>query len=280
MAWEFTDDVTVYLERVWPLLVAHPVDNTLALTVVEAARAGQRWSDEPMLFGWYQQGSQVSGAVLQTPPYELVLAVVPDGAVDDLVITLHARQVWVPGVYGDPDLVECFAKRWIAGTSWRAVVSMHQRLYALGTLHPPASPPAGGAQRAGREDFDLALGWFVEFAREIGARAAGLERTVGRRIDHGLVWLWHDPAGVVVSLAGRNPTLGGVARLGPVYTPPQHRRRGYGAAVTAACTRDALCGGAQHVVLFTELANPTSNALYQRLGYRPVSDRTITTFMH
>ena len=89
MAWEFTDAVTVYLERVWPLLAAHPVDNTLALTVVEAARAGQRWSDEPMLLGWYQQGPQVSGAVLQTPPYELVLAVVPDGAVDDLVSTLH-----------------------------------------------------------------------------------------------------------------------------------------------------------------------------------------------
>src|SRR2546423_13823489 len=109
MAWEFTDDVTVYIERVWPLLAAHPVDNTLPLTVVEAARAGQRWSEEPLLFGWYQQGPQVSGAVLQTPPYELLLAVVPDGAVDDLVITLHARQVWVPGVYGDTDLVECFA---------------------------------------------------------------------------------------------------------------------------------------------------------------------------
>ena len=92
------------------------------------------------------------------------------------------------------------------------------------------------------------------------------------------MWLWHDPTGVVVSLAGRNPTLAGVARLGPVYTPPQHRRRGYGTAITAACTRDALRGGAHHVVLFTDLANPTSNALYQRLGYRPVSDRTITTF--
>ncbi len=63
------------------------------------------------------------------------------------------------------------------------------------------------------------------------------------------------------------------------HTLPQHRQRGYGAAVTAACTDDALCSGAQHVVLFTDLANPTSNALYQRLGYRPVSDRTITTFM-
>ena len=280
MAWEFTDDVTVYIERVWPLLAAHPVDNTLALTVVDAARAGQRWSDEPVLFGWYQQGPQVAGAVLQALPYELLLAVVPDGAVDDLVITLQARQVWVPGVYGDTDLVECFAKRWTAGTSWRAVVTMRQRLYALDALQPPIALPAGRGRQAGRGDFDLVLEWFVEFHREIGVGAFGLERTVGRRIDNGLVWLWQDLTGVVVSLAGRNPTLAGVARLGPVYTPPQHRRRGYGAAVTAACTADALGGGAQRVVLFTDLANPTSNALYQRLGYRPVRDRTITRFMH
>jgi predicted GNAT family acetyltransferase len=65
-----------------------------------------------------------------------------------------------------------------------------------------------------------------------------------------------------------------------VYTPPQHRRCGYGAAVTAACTRDALRHGAEQVVLFTDLTNPTSNALYQRLGYQPVRDRTIMKFMH
>ena len=278
MGWAFTDDVAVYVQRVWPLLAADPVEHIVALTVIDRLRGGQRWSDAPLLLGWYQQGTVVSGAVLRTPPFELLLAVVPDGAVEQLVATLRARQIPVPGVNGDTDLVACFVKRWIAATSGHVGARMHRRLYALGTLQPPTPLPAGGARLAGSDDFALVLGWFVAFHREIGGRGLALERTVSTRIDQGLVWLWHDPTGEVVSLAGRTPTVAGVAHLAPVYTPPQHRRCGYGAAITAACTRDALGRGAQHVALLTDLANPVSNALYQRLGYRPVRDRTIVQF--
>lgn len=79
-------------------------------------------------------------------------------------------------------------------------------------------------------------------------------------------------------MAARNATAAGVARVGPVYTPAERRRHGYGAAVTAAGTQDALDRGAQQVVLFTDLANPTSNAIYQELGYRPVTDRILACF--
>jgi predicted GNAT family acetyltransferase len=86
-------------------------------------------------------------------------------------------------------------------------------------------------------------------------------------------------------MAGRNATAAGVARVGPVYTPPAHRRRiaahrrhGYGAAVTAACTADALARDATHVVLFTDLANETSNANYQEIGYESRTDRVIYRF--
>lgn len=72
--------------------------------------------------------------------------------------------------------------------------------------------------------------------------------------------------------------VAGVTRVGPVYTPPEGRRNGYGTAVTAACTAGALQAGAEHVVLFTDLANPISNSIYQQIGYRPVSDRVILSF--
>lgn len=78
-------------------------------------------------------------------------------------------------------------------------------------------------------------------------------------------------------MAGRNQAAG-VARVGPVYTPTDHRRLGYGAAVTAACTRDALDRGVDAVVLFTDLANPTSNAIHQQIGYRPVRDQSVIRF--
>jgi predicted GNAT family acetyltransferase len=79
-------------------------------------------------------------------------------------------------------------------------------------------------------------------------------------------------------MAGVSRPAAGMVRVAAVYTPPDRRGRGYGGAVTAAVSRAALDGGATDVVLFTDLANPTSNALYQRLGYRPVEDRTVMEF--
>ncbi|MGW0659232.1 GNAT family N-acetyltransferase [Streptodolium elevatio] len=72
--------------------------------------------------------------------------------------------------------------------------------------------------------------------------------------------------------------FGECAHIGPVYTPPEHRGRGYGAAVTAARTEAALAAGADEVLLFTDLANPTSNSIYRKIGYEPVEDRVILTF--
>jgi predicted GNAT family acetyltransferase len=84
--------------------------------------------------------------------------------------------------------------------------------------------------------------------------------------------LWEDPGGTVVSVGGHTAAAAGVARVGPVYTPPPCRRRGYGAAVTAYVTQLALDSGADGCMLYTDLANPTSNAIYQEIGYRPLGD--------
>jgi predicted GNAT family acetyltransferase len=80
-----------------------------------------------------------------------------------------------------------------------------------------------------------------------------------------------------VAMAGRTPVADGMSRVTPVYVPPEHRRQGFGAAVTAAVSRAALDAGAEHVLLFTDLTNPTSNSIYQKIGYRPVSDFRVVT---
>jgi predicted GNAT family acetyltransferase len=81
-----------------------------------------------------------------------------------------------------------------------------------------------------------------------------------------------------VSLAARTPAVAGVARIAPVYTPPEHRRHGYATAVTAACTADALARDAERVVLYTDLADPSANAMYQRIGFRPIGGRRVMRF--
>jgi len=94
---------------------------------------------------------------------------------------------------------------------------------------------------------------------------------VDERIGYGGFTVWETADGPV-SLAGRTRAVAGQARIGPVYTPPEHRGRGYGGAVTIAVSQQALAAGVNDVLLYTDLANPTSNALYQRLGYQPVTD--------
>lgn len=100
---------------------------------------------------------------------------------------------------------------------------------------------------------------------------------VDDRLGFGGLALW-EHAGTPVSLAGRTRPAAGLARVGPVYTPPELRGRGFGGAVTAAVTQAALDGGAEGVMLFTDLANPTSNTLYQRLGFHPVTDWVVLKF--
>ena len=98
-----------------------------------------------------------------------------------------------------------------------------------------------------------------------------------QRVAAGQFQLWeHDDQ--VVSMAGFSEPVAGVARVGPVYTPPAHRNRGYGTAVTATASAAALSGGATHIVLYTDLSNPTSNAIYQTIGYHPHHDAEERTF--
>jgi predicted GNAT family acetyltransferase len=155
---------------------------------------------------------------------------------------------------------------------------MRMRLYALGQLLPPARPPPGQARTASAEDTAMLLAWLDAFHDEAGPQGPNeSERLVNDRIGFGGLVLW-ERYGRPVSLAGRNRAAAGQARIGPVYTPPELRGRGFGGAATVAITQAALDDGAEGVVLFTDLANPASNTLYQRLGYRPVSDWTVLRF--
>lgn len=280
MPWSFSDDPHRYAEHVLDLLTARPDANTVALTVLETLRAGQRFSDVAPLFGWYETGGAVTGAVSMTPPYGVLLGELPAGSEDELVAGIRERAAEVPDVMGTADAASRFAASWTAGASLRAEVAMRQRVYTLDGLRPPTPPPAGKARAAVPADLDLVMDWVTRFHQEAEASAATPQPEIyQRRIEFGLLWLWQDEQASPVSMASRNVTVAGVSRIGPVYTPPDSRRHGYGAAVTAACTQDALDCGAHQVVLFTDVANPTSNGIYQQLGYRALDDRLILRFV-
>jgi GNAT superfamily N-acetyltransferase len=272
MPWHFTADPDAYADHAWDLLAATPAEHTVSLTIIESACRGFRWSDDPMLFGWYADDGGVRGAISWTPPFELLLAAVPDDTVDDLVGGLRERGVALDGVNGTEAAVERFVAAWSPA---EAALKFRMRLYKLGTLVSPAV--AGTARPARAGELDLAVRWLSAFQEDAGVHQTDTEPMARDRIGDGRLWLWEDD-GAVVSLAACNAPAAGVARIAPVYTPPEHRRRGYGAAITAACTADALARGAEHTVLFTDLANPTSNSIYQQIGYRPIGDYRVVSF--
>ena len=120
--------------------------------------------------------------------------------------------------------------------------------------------------------------FYTAFQAETPTPSTDVLPLVRERLDDRRLWLWEDGSGAPVSLAARTPAVAGVARIAPVYTPPEHRRHGYATAVTAACTADALARDAERVVLYTDLADPSANAMYQRIGFRPIGGRRVVQF--
>jgi RimJ/RimL family protein N-acetyltransferase len=274
VSWRFSEDVEPYAEAVLPLLRQDPAARTVALTVIDALRAGHRFSDEPMLFGWLEEDGEARGAISHNPPYDLLLSVVPDAA--ELASALREAGAAVPGVNGEVETVEAFAAAWIDGTALEAKKWLEMRLFELGTLAPPDPPPPGAARTATTADLELAMRWFDAFTDELGLPARMEEPRVRALIDDGLLWLWED--GEPAALAFRTTAAEGVARVTCVYTPPERRGRRYGGAITAATCADALARDAERVVLFTDADNPAPNVVYERIGFRPVADHRVVRF--
>jgi predicted GNAT family acetyltransferase len=146
-------------------------------------------------------------------------------------------------------------------------------MYRLGELARPPGVPGYPVTAAFPADIALVAEWLGAFHDEAQPHAPveDWRALAERRVAAGEVHLWHDD-GASVALAAVSAPAGAVARVGPVYTPPGQRRRGYAAAVTAEATAAALVCGAEHVALYTDFANPTSNSIYQTIGFWPDHD--------
>jgi GNAT superfamily N-acetyltransferase len=261
MTWHETTDVEQFLAATADLLLPDPGRYTVALTQAET----ERHRPGRTRFAWWDAGAgEVTGAAMNCPPFPMLVCTSPDEALPGLLA------LWRPDRVNGPTALAVQLAALAAGT---AQLLGAQRLFRLGTLTSPQVP--GAARIAEARDRDLVLGWFLAFMAE--GHPLHVEDDVEAQVDERLAQesflLWDDDG--PKSLAGGRPPAFGAVRVGPVYTPPEHRGRGYGGAVTAAVTQRALDRGASEVVLFTDLTNPTSNALYPRLGYRPLADHAV-----
>jgi GNAT superfamily N-acetyltransferase len=266
--------------------------NTVLLTVAEQIRVNPaQYTPSPVgepgadpdpatapLFGWWTgPAGDVAGAFLHTPPHPLLLTAVPAHVAGDLAAALAGRPL--AGVNAYAGAAQAFAARWRDATGQRSTVRRRLRLYRLDELAWPDPAPAGAPRDACEADVPLVSEWFTAFGREVDDLDGEEEQAAAVRdkLSYRGVLVW-EAGGVPVSIACVTRQVDGMVRVGPVYTPRESRGHGYASAVTAAISARALDAGAREVLLYTDLANPVSNSIYQRIGYRPVEDRVALGF--
>jgi GNAT superfamily N-acetyltransferase len=280
MPWVLSDSLPDYSATAEGLVRARAVRNTILLNVAETlrARGPAAFGPDRPLFGWWLPPGTgaVSAAFLHTPPYPVVLTSMAAETAAELAPALASRRRALGGVNADQPVAAAFAAAWHELTGDAVEETMRSRLYQLGELKPPEPFPPGRGRVAGPDDRGLLIAWTQAFGQE--AHTVGDSTAlVDARLSFRGYTLW-EQAGQPVSVAGLSRQVAGQVRVGPVYTPREHRGRGYGGAVTWTASQAGRRAGAAEVVLFTDLANPVSNRLYERLGYQPVADRLIVAF--
>jgi uncharacterized protein len=273
-------DAASFLAQAGEFLGAREAEHNLILGLASRLQAEPLLYDEPAYLAVVTEGDEVVGAALRTPPHNLALSEIDDAAAIPPLLD-HVRGVYatLPGVSGPKEWVGEFAQAWRAATGDTIRMEIAQRIFSADHVDPPRETP-GSMRDYDRSDRELAARWMDEFVAEAlpGPTPDSSEEFVDRREadpDAGLVF-WED--GEAVSLAGFGGRTPNGIRIGPVYTPPDLRGRGYASALTAALTQRLLDEGRRFCFLFTDLANPTSNSIYQRIGYRPVSDVDMWSF--
>ncbi|AKJ12500.1 acetyltransferase [Streptomyces incarnatus] len=282
--WYLTEDLDEFLSRAGGFLRSRPALHTVPLTVTDALRRRglHLYGEQAPLFGLLEADAgpvrAVRAALLHTPPFHLHVTALTPQAAGALVARWAELGRPLPGVSGPRETAETFAAAWQRHTGTTVGIDKRQRLYRLAELTVPAPRPQGRARIAGPADRELLVRWFEEFKESTGSVGQEPGHWADARISYGGVTLWESPDGTPLAMAGATPETAGQVRVAPVYTPAGLRGRGYAGAVTAEVSRAARDAGATEILLFTDLANPTSNGLYQRIGYRAVADFAVWRF--
>ena len=230
-----------------------------------------RSTDAP-LFAWVEGAAgEVVGAALRTPPRRLLVSTMSPAAAGALMAKLLEVDRELPGVNGPQPAASHAAQAWRSCAGGAVTPLMSQAIYWLEHVQDPPRPPAGRLRPADQSDRDLMIDWTHAFNRNAGLPDVAVESEVDRRLRDRRMFVWSDGR-ETVSMVGTAPPVAGVVRLGPVHTPPDRRRRGYATALVAEVSRRALAAGAAKCMLYTDLANATSNSIYQAVGYRRSSD--------
>jgi predicted GNAT family acetyltransferase len=267
-----------FLARARAELERNEVLNGLPLGItLRLQKFPERIEIPPYLATVEDEGKLLAAAVM-TPPFRLLVTSIQGGAFGEapalLIHNLREHGWPVPGVMGPSYLSDLFAQTWTSLTGEVSHLRTHERLFELTQVIAPRPGP-GQLRIATPDNTALVVRWIKAFQEEAlhtslsDGEALVWART---RIGNAEVYLWVLPDGAIVSLVATTRPISRVISIAPVYTPPELRGQGYASRSVAALSQHLLDSGWQRCSLFTDLSNPTSNSIYQQVGYRPVCD--------
>ena len=269
MRFVLTRDPAEFAARTARLFSERIECNVLATVLMNVLDGGHTDSAPVLVYGEVE-GDEVRFAALRTPPWPILASPLEGSATEFVDLWLRADPE-VDGVTSVPGTARAIAAAWARRTGGTARRRLREAMHILYEVGDPPRPAAGELRLAEPADRSLLVGWLRDFVTEAGlAGATQAEAMIDGRMRRQGLLVWDDEQ--PVSMVGVTPEVARVVRIGPVYTPPPERRRGYAGSAVAAASRRALAQGAERCMLYTDLDNPTSNKIYAEVGYRRSGD--------
>ncbi|WP_203334146.1 GNAT family N-acetyltransferase [Planococcus beigongshangi] len=272
MKWNFYEDPNVFYEKTENLLYLNEDKNSLFLGIINQIKAGRY---EHYYLALAEEGDEVLAAALMTPPHPLQLIVFTEFPDLDfeLVRVLKQRDIGVSGVIGDKETVQSFADFWVAETGQTIELHMDEGLYRIDAVVKGLERSPGTWRVANKKDADLLAEWFLQFEKDAGTGASS-QKEAGAKIDKFLddkeVYIWEVDGETVSCMKKSRPSRNGIT-VSFVFTPQEHRRKGYARTLVAEVTEELLLEF-DFVMLYTDLKNPTSNKIYSEIGYEKIAN--------
>ncbi len=265
------EQVNPFYEKTQDYLLIHPAEHNLLLGIIQTLiEHPQRYNSVPYLVA-VESDKKIVAVAIRTPPYGLVLSRITDEkAINIIAQDLEQNKVELPAVSSPKKEAKAFVQIWYNLTHKSYNLEMQLRIHQLNQVHliPETS---GYLRQAIESEHHLLLQWYQAFIDEaMPLSPEKAESMLDSHLSQNLIYLWQDKIPVSMAVGTGTKRIGG--RIGPVYTPPEFRRRGYASSCVAALSQHLLNQGYPFCYLFTDLANPTSNHIYHKIGYQPVCD--------
>jgi len=259
-------------------LLQNESQNNLMLGLVDSIVRSRIPSDRPLFYTIEENGVICGQAIRTDPNRALIISSMGELAISSLVRKLKEEGIALKSAVGPIDTIKVFSSKWRAKSS----IGMHQGIYELRkVIHP--NYEGGQLILAKDEHFDLINRYCYNFIRDCfpnDNREGEAAEAAKRFIQNKNLFLWCDQNGRFVSMAANNRESKNGATISWVYTPSEYRNQGYGSKVVASLSQHLMDNGKELCNLFTDLLNPTSNSIYQKIGYQMIGETIHFNFDH